>query len=105
MYWIIAGEHEKTFSLGHATRGGHDVCCSCSPDYIFVSNISFASVEIYSWTGHHIKTLSEQQLDIGKEYHIRDIQCNHNGTVLQLVIGGGHGVHSLHAHKVRSTML
>ena len=105
MYWNVAGEHEKTFEVAYTFIGLGNVCCC--PDYILLADIYHASVYVYSWTGHRIQTLSRRQLGIGKEDEILAIQCNHDGTVLQLVIGDryAYGVHSLHAYKVRSPFM
>ena len=103
MYCNVAGEHEKTFQLDLVLVGGHEV--SCCPDYIFVTIIYPVSMDVYSWAGCHIQTLSDEQLDIGKDDMIHEIQCNHDGTVLQLVIGDRDRVHSLHAYKVRFSFL
>ena len=98
MYWNVAGA--KILKGPYISTRYSDVCCC--PDYIFLAEKYDASVQVYSWTIHHIQTLSDQQLGIEKEDKIRAIQCNHDGTVLQLVIGDHIRVHSLHAYKVRS---
>ena len=84
MYSNVAGEHENTFSINRTASACQAVCC-CA-DYIFVAGSRFrATVHIYSWTGRRIKTLSPEQLGAEWKSDILAIQCNHDGTVLQLV--------------------
>ena len=95
MFSNVAGEQEKTFEVAYSLIDHGDVCCC--PDYIFLAHYAGVSVHVYSWTGYHIQTLSHQQLGIWADDMIRAIQCNHDGTVLQLATGADHGVYSLHA--------
>ena len=98
---MFAGKHDKHVSLAYI-RPESTVCCSAG--YLFVAEHT-PSVHLYSLTGVHIQTLSYQQLDLGENDCIHAIQCNHDGTVLQLAIGDRSAVRSLHAYKVRCTFI
>ena len=91
-----AGEQENEFGVDYVA---HAVCCS--PDSIFVAERW--GVDVHSWTGHHITRLHGQQLGITRD--IWAIQCNHDGTVLQVAGLDRSGVSSLHTYKVSSTFM
>ena len=97
----VAGKHEERFSRPNTAKHWTAVCCSSH--YIFVADRH--CVHVYSWTGRCIQTLSQQQLGIGKNDTMHAIQCNHDGTVLQLAKGDRRCVRSLHAYKVRPTFM
>ena len=94
----IAGEHENAFEF-LVNVGARPVCCS--PDCIFVAHER--EVDVHSWTGHRITELSLEQLGITRD--ICAIQCNHDGTVLQLAGRDYDEVFSLHTYKVSSTFM
>ena len=100
MYYNVAGKHEKHVSL--PSKAGL-VCCSA--DYIFSSSqYGNLAVHVYSWRGVLIQTLSHQQLGIRKDHSISAIQCNKDGTVLQLAIVT-RGGRTLRAYKVRCSLM
>ena len=101
MYSNVAGKHVKHVSLPYEA----DLVC-CSADYVFSSyRYGNPAVHVYSWRGVLIQTLSPQQLGIRRDHKIRVIQCNKDGTVLQLVTRGGRGLHTLRAYKVRCSLM
>ena len=103
MYSNVAGKHEKHVSLQYKPIDWNAVCCSA--DYIFVVSNYLPAVHVYSWTGHHIQTLSHQQLGARKNHYIHTIQCNNDGTVLQLAMGGHSDVRFLRAYKERCSLI
>ena len=104
MYSNVAGKLEEDIRLPYKPIAKKAVCCST--DYIFVTSRDPIAVQVHhSRTGLHIQTLSHQQLGVRQNSYIHANQCNHDGTVLQLAIGDGLAVRSLHTYKVRCTFI
>ena len=109
--FTIAGKHEHHVGLSYKPSERNSVCCTS--DYIFVAvSASYtpengwrhAAVNVHSWTGLHLSTLSQQQLGVWKR-SIDTIQSSRDGELLHLAIGTVVNVCSLHTYKVSCIFL
>ena len=97
MFCIVAGRHIEHISLNFSPVFENGV--SCTTNRIFVATLFPAGINIYTWKGVHIQTLSHQDLGLERSNTINALQCTTNGALLHLAVGKL-VCRSLHAYRV-----
>ena len=83
--YYAAGEHIKRVVLPYRARKNNCICCI--KDYIILAGFRPSAIHIHGWSGEHLRTLSQQELNIPKDVFIISVNCDMALDTLFLALG------------------
>ena len=96
----VVGKHCH-IALKYTTQYFNAICCNANN--IFLASKYPPGIHIYTWKGVHVQALSHQDLKIQRRDIIQEINCDADGTFVQMAVGRNNStVNALLAYKVIS---
>ena len=83
--YYAAGEHIQRVVLTYHAEPMNAICCS--RDYIILAALTPSAIHTHSWSGEHLRTLSQQELNIAEDVWIVSVNCDMALSTVFLALG------------------